>query len=365
MPIPSFEFEPFPRRLYSAETLLSGFDPARPESYADALDTRIYREFIAGGGAASGDYLTAMTRALHDNGISQALADFGAGASAPKIVAIMGGHGASRRDTVFAETARLAARLTVAGFLVASGGGPGVMEAVHLGAAFAGDPGLDDALQVLAASNVPERIPANAGKLVRADGTIDPAIAAALGRYLAPALAIRRQLGRGGGLGVPTWLYGHEPTTPFAGVIAKYFQNSIREDGLLALATNGVIYMPGSAGTLQEVFQDAAQNFYHTFPMGPGKTGVFSPMVFFGETWTTTIPVKPVLDALFGPPAAAGQPRTVGNEYADWGLFTRDSDAVLKLLQDFDAPPSPSLEATLVTSAAQQQGGTLGSQTPL
>ena len=38
-----------------------------------------------------------------------------------------------------------------------------------------------------------------------------------------------RTLGRDGGLGIPTWLYGHEPTTPFARVIAKYFQNSIRE----------------------------------------------------------------------------------------------------------------------------------------
>jgi hypothetical protein len=29
---------------------------------------------------------------------------------------------------------------------------------------------------------------------------------------------------------------------------AKYFANSVREDGLLTVATGGVVYTPGSAG---------------------------------------------------------------------------------------------------------------------
>ena len=90
-------------------------------------------------------------------------------------------------------------------------------------------------------------------------------------------------------IGIPTWFYGHEPATPFASHIAKYFDNSIREDGLLAIAKGGVIYSPGSAGTMQEVFQDAAQNHYETF-------GFASPMVFLGrEHWTKTMPVYPLL----------------------------------------------------------------------
>ena len=90
-------------------------------------------------------------------------------------------------------------------------------------------------------------------------------------------------------LGIPTWFYGHEPATPFASDIAKYFDNSIREDGILAIAKGGIIYTPGSAGTIQEVFQDAAQNHYCTF-------GYASPMVFLGEEFfTKEVPVYPFI----------------------------------------------------------------------
>ena len=74
-------------------------------------------------------------------------------------------------------------------------------------------------------------------------------------------------------LSIPTWFYGHEPSNPFATHIAKYFSNSEREDGLLAVATAGIVFVPGGPGTLQEVFQDAAQNAYETY-------GRSSPMVF-------------------------------------------------------------------------------------
>lgn len=63
-------------------------------------------------------------------------------------------------------------------------------------------------------------------------------------------------------------------------------KGTIREDCLLALATQSVIYMKGGAGTLQEVFQDTAQNNYHTFPLGPGKSREFSLMVFYGNFWS-------------------------------------------------------------------------------
>ncbi|MGI8754319.1 MAG: LOG family protein, partial [Acidimicrobiales bacterium] len=96
-------------------------------------------------------------------------------------------------------------------------------------------------------------------------------------------------------IGIPTWLYGHEPPTPLASAHAKYFENSVREDGLLAIAKAGVIYAQGSAGTLQEVFQDAAQNYYGSVD------GVRSPMVFLDldECWSVRRPVRLLLEGLF------------------------------------------------------------------
>ena len=93
-------------------------------------------------------------------------------------------------------------------------------------------------------------------------------------------------------LGIPTWLYGHEPSTPFATHIAKLFENSIREDNILTFAYGGVIYAPGSAGTMQEIFQDAVQNHYLSF-------GFSSPMIFLGrEYWTSEMPVYRLLKYL-------------------------------------------------------------------
>lgn len=328
---PTFQFEPFPKSLYKAGTLLNGFDPKRPKSYVDMLDFRIFREFQAAGGAAAGDYLVAMSRALHDNGITQHLADAVAG---KQIVGIMGGHSAARGDDDYVAAAQLSAALTREGYLVASGGGPGVMEAVHLGAACADQKQLHEVLVQISAKDVPSNIPANATSVVSSDGSkVDPAIAEALGRYLAPAAIIRDELKRGGGLGIPTWMYGFEPFTPFADLIAKYFQNSIREDGLLALATHGVIYMRGSAGTMQEVFQDAAQNYYHSFPIGQGQ---FSPMVFFGKFWTQDIPVGPVMDALFHKPSDPKAPVPQSwAEYSKWVRFLSSVDEAVAHIKSF------------------------------
>lgn len=93
-------------------------------------------------------------------------------------------------------------------------------------------------------------------------------------------------------LGIPTWLYGHEPATPFATHIAKLFENSIREDNILTFAYGGIVYTPGSAGTMQEIFQEAVQNHYLSF-------GFSSPMVFLGRKfWTEDLPIYPLLQDL-------------------------------------------------------------------
>jgi hypothetical protein len=78
----------------------------------------------------------------------------------------------------------------------------------------------------------------------------------------------------------------------FANHIAKYFSNSIREDGLLAIARYGIIFAPGRAGTTQEIFQDACQNHYASYQE-------VSPMVFLGtERYTKETPLWETLQRL-------------------------------------------------------------------
>jgi predicted Rossmann-fold nucleotide-binding protein len=151
-----------------------------------------------------------------------------------------------------------------------SGGGPGAMEATHVGAWLAGQ-ALKDVEKVV---NILSEAP-----LYNHPNWLDKAFEA-LALY--PVSNYKS-------LGIPTWLYGHEPPTPFATHIAKYFDNSIREDGLLTIAKGGVIYTPGSAGTIQEIFQDATQNHYKVH-------GYASPMVFLDRKfWTNENPIYTLL----------------------------------------------------------------------
>jgi predicted Rossmann-fold nucleotide-binding protein len=198
-----------------------------------------------------------VVRALHDATIDVALARFVRGR---RIIGVMGGHAVERRAPGYRTSALLGRELARAGFVVATGGGPGLMEAANLGAWFApfDDSALDAAL----------------GELARS-----PSYATDARGYEECALGVRRRWPRGGeSLGVPTWVYLHEPTTGFATNIAKYFTNSLREDGLLAIARSGVVYAPGGAGTEQEIFADSAQNSLNL-------EGVRSPVVFFGRSY--------------------------------------------------------------------------------
>jgi hypothetical protein len=120
-------------------------------------------------------------------------------------------------------------------------------------------------------------------------GAFNPEALAKLHRWQKPAVDAASSISPTApvSIGIPTWVYGHEPPTPLVRLHAKYFENSIREDGLLAVALYGVLYAPGKAGTLQEVFQDAAQNYYPT-------AGGFSPTVFLDidQSWSTRIVLR-------------------------------------------------------------------------
>jgi predicted Rossmann-fold nucleotide-binding protein len=266
-------------QLYTAGELFAGFDAADPDGWRATFDARVYRHWVDAGRNAPPSIAETLAQRLHDHSITDALDEALAG---HRPVAIMGGHDIERRDPRYAAVARIARTLAREGFLMVSGGGPGAMEATHLGVWMAhfDDWELGEAIAVLAPR--PDGAPggreyADADWLHRAFAVRD--------RW--PIAEVRYE-----SIGIPTWAYGHEPPAPFASAIAKYFANSVREDGLLAIATYGVVFTPGKAGTIQEIFQDAAQNHYEVF--GPP-----APMLLFGVNyWAERYPVWPVLQAM-------------------------------------------------------------------
>jgi predicted Rossmann-fold nucleotide-binding protein len=315
MPGLQLPYQPLRTDLYTPDELLKGFDPADPQSFARTVDFQIYHHYVAEGGIAPASYFTSMMQSIHDNSISQALSVLLAG---KRCVAVMGGHRLLRTDPLYGQVAVLARDFTRRGFLVASGGGPGAMEATHLGAALANaaDVDLAGAIARLAVQPV---LPVTIKSMVGPGGAIDPAAVAAAHAWYLPALAIWKSLpDPGPSLAIPTWHYGHEPSSPLATHLAKYFQNSIREDGLLAFALQGIVFAPGKAGTIQEIFQDATQNFYRTFQY-------FSPMVLLDRRyWTVTHPVDALLRSLFTP-----------EDYSRYVLVTDSIDEARRFVEAF------------------------------
>lgn len=260
------------RELYTAEDLYDRFDPEDDSSYGRCYDALVYADVVKDG-KRSRDLSVTLPRTIHDHSISSALFRFLADWAPSDVVGVMGGHAMKRSDPAYRKVALVSKKLTEQGKLMVSGGGPGAMEATHFGAWMAGrgDDELDEALRILQ----------------DADTFADKG-------WLSTAFRVRQRFPQTQyqSLGIPTWLYGHEPPTPFATHIAKYFENSIREDNILTIAVGGVIFSPGSAGTLQEVFQETAQDHYKT-------CDVSSPIVFFGKDfWQKTVPLYPFLDSL-------------------------------------------------------------------
>lgn len=295
----SLPFQPIRSELYTSAELSAGFNASRPESMSEMRDFQTYRYFVRQGRATPADPYAGMMEALHDNSILQAMFAFlkeQREQKNRKIAAIMGGHREPRGSPAYRSVMLLSKRLSERDFLMASGGGPGAMEATHLGALLQGssEREVDQALALLEAQ---PKLPEGADTVLSEDGMeLNREVSAALHGWATPAHKLVEKLGMNGvSLAVPTWHYGHEPVTPLASHAAKFFQNSIREDVLLLLAAQGIIFAPGAAGTLQEVFQDTAQNYYAV------PKGVFSPMIFFDVDgfWSKTLPVFPLLEALF------------------------------------------------------------------
>lgn len=252
--LPDLPYNPYRNSLYTREELMEGWSYKLDAS----VDKQIYDHFVKLG-KNNANVLESLAQRVHDHAVDDALKNLLDGSNdgeVKKVIGIMGGHGTSRTDPFYKKVVYAAKSLTEEGYFIASGGGPGMMEAANLGAWLAGvsDDEVENVLAIL--SKAPT---------YKDEGYIESA-----------QKVLKLHPDGAASLAVPTWFYGHEPSNLFSPHIAKYFSNSIREDGLLAIATHGVIFAPGSAGTTQEIFMDATQNHYVTFE-------VISPMVFFSE----------------------------------------------------------------------------------
>lgn len=289
----------FRSSLYNADDLYAGYCLGKPESYADSYDHKVYQYYLRNGKTPTRVKET-LARTLHDHSMSNALNDFLKTIDEKQVVGIMGGHGLLRTEEAYKRIVSVSKELAENGCLMISGGGPGAMEATHLGAWLAGrsPEEADDALAIL------QEAPSFKDKM-----------------WLDTAFRVMKKYPqeRYVSLGIPTWLYGHEPATPFATHIAKYFDNSIREDSILTFAKGGIIYAPGSAGTMQEIFQEAVQNHYLSF-------GYASPMIFMDSRyWTKEMPVYPLMQHLM----AMGKYRNL------LLTLTDSTDEIVRIILDF------------------------------
>ncbi|WP_350274708.1 LOG family protein [Kribbella sp. HUAS MG21] len=269
--IPELPFDAYRGRLYDADELYAGLQ----HGYDATPDAQIYawsRQHDE-----KGDTSRTLAAALHDHAIADALTEL---PDDKPWVGVMGGHGVLRGDANYRAAVLLGRTLARRDRTVVTGGGPGAMEAANLGASLAA---YDDA--------VVDR--------VLTELAVVPSFRPSIAAWAGAGLDVRREFPGDGGVSVPTWFYGHEPPNVFASAIAKYFSNAQREDVLLSRARGGIVYLPGAAGTVQEVFQAVTPNYY-------GDDATQIPLILVDvQHWTVRLPVWPLLQSL-----AADRPMT-------------------------------------------------------
>ena len=261
--------------LYKTQDLFNKYIIGKPKTIDNCYDAKVYKHTKQVGLMYVIEEQEVMSRVFHDYGITKYLLQHLYKYPETKIVGIIGGHETLRTDESFSKCAMLTRSLARSGYVVISGGGPGAMESAHLGVYMSEytKNDLEDAIKVLANS------PSYKDKF-----------------WIDDAFKLRKKYKESKiaeSISIPTWFYGHEPPTLFATHIAKYFDNATREDTLMLESFGGLIVMPGSAGTLQEIFQKNVVNHYNIM-------GYQSPIIFYGKDyWTNKMPIYPLLKNLY------------------------------------------------------------------
>ena len=299
-PTMNLPFQMYRNKLYGHTELYNSFAYTDHSTYKNTNDYLVYKYYESSGKAEPTSIKDSLAQRLHDHSITDSLYDYLLKWDSHKVVAIMGGH-SLRRDAVdYRNIVFISKALAEKGHLMVSGGGPGGMEATHFGAWMAHR----DAKEIDNAISILSKAPLYSDQL-----------------WLSTAFEVMEIYPLKTDIesvGIPTWFYGHEPPTPFATHIAKYFANSVREEGLLAIAKGGIIFAPGSAGTIQEIFQEAAQNHYVTF-------GNISPMVFLNRKyWELDKPVYPLLQKL-----------AEGHKYGELLAISDEVSEIVEAICDF------------------------------
>ena len=267
---------------------MEGFQDSSVRSILETFSFNQYTQFspLKRPGLQSMEDLYAV--AAHDAKISELLLQFlfkPEDGHVRKVVGIMGGHSVARSSTEYADTATLSRQLAKAGYLVVTGGGPGIMEAAHIGAYYAkvDDSSWKTVLEYLGsaktvAKGAYDRIPED--DLLGTDGKPSAQIESLLPLYHgwhAFACDLKKSYSAtpSESLAISTWEFGQEPVSPFATAYACYFQNSIRESTLVREARAGIVFARGGGGTLREIWQGVEENYY-----AKSRDDV-TPMIFF------------------------------------------------------------------------------------